>query len=63
MTFVTYDRRFRDPKLYPLEALKVGIGAPLAEPRAALGAADAATNSVPRHLAKLIRLGVKRNAA
>ncbi len=41
----------------------LGIGGPLAEPRAALGAADAAPDSVLRHLAKLIRLGVKRNAA
>ena len=63
MTFLTYDRRFRDTKLYALEALKLGIGAPLAKPRTALGAAHTAADNVQRHLAKLIRLGVKRNAA
>jgi hypothetical protein len=46
MAFVTYDARFWAPKLYALEALKVGIGLPFAKPRAALGAAHAAPNAV-----------------
>ena len=46
MAIVTYDWRFRDPKLYALEALKVGIGAPLAKPRTALGATHTATDNV-----------------
>ncbi len=46
MAFLTYDVRFRDLKLYPLEALKVGIGVPVAKPRTALGTAQAAPNTV-----------------
>ena len=46
MTFLTYDRRLRRLKLYLLEALKVGIGAPLAKPRTALGATHTAADNV-----------------
>jgi len=46
MAFLTYDVRLGRLKLYPLEALKVGIGAPIAKPRAALGAARAAPDTV-----------------
>ena len=46
MALLTDDLRLGDPKLYPLEALKVGIGVPFAKPRAALGAAHAAANTV-----------------
>ena len=46
MAFLTYDVRFGDTKLYPLEALKVGVGAPVTKPRTALGAAHAAADKV-----------------
>jgi hypothetical protein len=46
MAFLTYDVRLGDLKLYPLEALKVGVGAPVAKPRTALGAAHAAADTV-----------------
>ena len=66
MAVVAYDVRLGAPKLYPLEALKLGIGAPVAKPRAALGAAHTAANAVLRHdkiVGEEIGLGFKRNAA
>ena len=44
--FVAYDVRLEDLKLYPLEALKVGVGAPVAKTRTALAAAHAAADTV-----------------
>jgi hypothetical protein len=46
MALVAYDVRLEDSKLYPLEALKVGVGAPVAKPRTALGAAHTAADTV-----------------
>jgi hypothetical protein len=46
MALVAYDVRLKDSKLYPLEALKVGVGAPVAKPRTALGATHAAADTV-----------------
>ena len=46
MAFLTDYLRLWYRKLYPFEALKVGIGVPFAKPRAALGAARAAPNTV-----------------
>jgi hypothetical protein len=46
MAFLTNDVRFRDLKLHPLEALKVGIGVPVTKPRTTLGTAQAAPNKV-----------------
>ena len=43
---ITYDGRLWDLKLYSLEALKVGIGVPLAKPRTALGATHTAADNV-----------------
>ena len=60
MTFVTYDRRFRDTKLYALEALKVGIGAPLAKPRTALGAAHTAADNASHSVRQKCHLAPQR---
>ena len=49
MAFFANDVRLGAPKLYPLKALSLGIGAPVAKPRASLGAAHTAANAVLRH--------------
>jgi hypothetical protein len=46
MAVVTYHVRLYHLKLYPLEALEVGIRAPFAKPRAALSTARAAADAV-----------------
>lgn len=63
MTFLTYDWRFRHTKLYALEALKVGIGAPLAKARTALGAAHTAADNVTHPTLTDKNVILQRNAA
>jgi len=64
MALVTYHVRLYHLKLYPLEALEVGIGAPFAKPRAALSTAHAAADKVTHDKNVIFtRNAAKRDAA